>query len=202
MGAGLGAGSAAGVGAGGTTGAGAATTNFTAKIYAPTATGASSSNPIGAYYANPLSAGKPGGGDKLSGMWTPLYTTTTTSTTTGITGNINTSSGMNSSSGQAASILNRRGPAYTVALSFPYEPPTSSQLQTEAQGILARSDFLTMRDSIKVKVNGQTLVLEGQVRSDQERRLAENMVRLTPGVRQIQNNLQVAQTAPPPRQMP
>jgi hypothetical protein len=135
-------------------------------------------------------------------MWSPLYTTTTTSTTTGITGNINTASGLNSFSGQAASILNRRGPAYTVAISFPYEPPTSNQLQTEAQTVLAKSDFLTMRDSIKVKVDSQTLVLEGQVRSDQERRLAENMVRLTPGVREVRNNLQVVQAAPVPRQMP
>jgi len=89
-----------------------------------------------------------------------------------------------------------------VAVTFPYEPLTVSQLRNEAQNVLARSNALTMKDSIKVKVDGQTLVLEGQVRSDQEKRLVENMVRLTPGARSIQNNLQIVQTGPPPRQTP
>jgi osmotically-inducible protein OsmY len=59
-----------------------------------------------------------------------------------------------------------------------------------------------MKDTIKVKVDGETIVLDGQVRSDQEKRLAENMLRLTPGVHQVQNNLQVVQTAPAPRLTP
>jgi len=173
-------------------------TGASVATLSPTASGAASSNPIGAYYLNPLSAGKPGGTGKMTGMWTPLYTTTTT-TTTGITGNIN-STGMNNFANQAGSTLNRRGPAYTVAVTFPYEPPGSNQLRTEAQNILARSRAFTMPETIKVKVDGQTIVLEGQVRSDPEKRLAENMIRLTPGVRLVQNNLQVVQTAPPPRQ--
>src|SRR5262249_830558 len=134
------------------------------------------------------------------GMWTPLYTATTTTTTTGITGTLNTTSGLNMNA--AGSILNRRGPAYTVAVTFPYEPPGASQLRNEAQNVLARSRAVTLRDSIRVKADGQTLVLEGRVRSEQEKRLAENMVRLTPGARSIQNNLQIVQAAPPPRQTP
>jgi hypothetical protein len=173
-------------------------TGASVTTLSPTASGAATSNPIGAYYLNPLSAGKPGGSGKMTGMWTPLYTTTTT-TTTGITGNINSLSGSNNLSNLSGSILNRRGPAYTVAVNFPYEPPSSGQLQTQAQNILARSSMLSMKDTIKVKVDGETIVLDGQVQSDQERRLAENMLRLTPGVHQIQNNLQVVQTAPTPR---
>jgi hypothetical protein len=169
-------------------------------VLSPTATGAATSNAVGAYYLNPLSAGKPGGSGKMTGMWTPLYTATTTTTTTGITGTLNTTSGLNMNA--AGSILNRRGPAYTVAVTFPYEPPSASQLSTEAQNILARSSALTTRDSIKVRADGQALVLEGQVRSEQEKRLAENMLRLTPGVRSVQNNLQIVQAAPPPRQAP
>ena len=200
IGSGMGTGSSSGIGGTGTPGQAGSSigTSTTVSTLSPTASGAASSNPIGAYFLNPLSAGKPGGTGKMTGMWTPLYTTTTT--TTGITGNINTTSGTNMN--QAGSILNRRGPAYTVAVTFPYEPATASQLRTEAQNVLARSNALTMKDSIKVRLDGQTLVLEGQVRSDQERRLAENMVRLTPGARSIQNNLQIVQTGPPPRQTP
>ncbi len=200
IGSGMGTGSSGGIGGTGTAGQAGSSigTSTTVSTLSPTASGAASSNPIGAYFLNPLSAGKPGGTGKMTGMWTPLYTTTTT--TTGIMGNINTTSGTNMN--QAGSILNRRGPAYTVAVTFPYEPATASQLRNEAQNVLARSNALTMKDSIKVKLDGQTLVLEGQVRSDQERRLVENMVRLTPGARSIQNNLQIVQTGPPPRQTP
>jgi BON domain len=204
----LGGGTGTGMGAsgtGGAMGAGTGASSLASGIAggvttsSPTASGASTSNPIGSYYLNPMSAGKPGGTGKMTGLWTPLYTTTTT-TTTGITGSINTSgvSGLTS----PGSILNRRGPASTFAVAFPYDPPGASQLQTEAQRVLARSSSLTMKDSIKVKTNGQMLVLEGQVRSDQERRLAENLVRLTPGARQVENNLVVVQTGPPPRQVP
>jgi hypothetical protein len=100
----------------------------------------------------------------------------------------------------AGSILNRRGPAYTVAVSFPYEPLSAVQLRTEAESILARSSALSMKDTIRVRTDGQTLVLQGQVRSAQEKRLVENMIRLTPGVHSIQNNLQIVQAAPTPRQ--
>jgi hypothetical protein len=197
----MGAGSSSGLGASrtGQTGSSSIGVGASVTTLSPTASGAATSNPIGAYYLNPLSAGKAGGSGKMTGMWTPLYTATTTTTpTTGITGTLNSTSGMNLN--QAGSILNRRGPAYTVSVTFPYEPPSAGQLRTEAENVLARSSSLSMKDTIKVKADGQTLVLEGQVRNDQERRLAENMVRLTPGVRSIQNNLQIVQTAPTPRQ--
>jgi hypothetical protein len=164
-----------------------------------TTTGANASNPIGMYYANPLTAGKPGGTGKYAGIWTPLYTASTTST--GITGGIGTSN-LGGLSNQAGNALSRRGPAYTVSVAFPLATPSAGQLQTEAQKVINRSRSLTMKDTIKVKVDGQTLVLEGQVRSEGEKRLAENLLRLTPGTRSVENNLQVVQSAPPPRSVP
>jgi hypothetical protein len=142
-----------------------------------------------------LSAGKPGGTGKFTGIWTALYTTTSTPST-GITGNISTSSTTN----QAGSILNRRGPAYTVTVAFPVEPPTSTELQTEAQNVINRSSSLTMKNTIKVKVDGERIILEGQVRSNQEKLLAENLLRLSPQLRLVENNLQVVLAAPKPRQ--
>jgi len=40
------------------------------------------------------------------------------------------------------------------------------------------------------------------VRSEGEKRLAENLLRLTPGARSVENNLQVVQAAPQPRSVP
>ncbi len=44
---------------------------------------------------------------------------------------------------------------------------------------------------IQVDQNG-VVVLRGQVESEHARRLAENLVRLEPGVREVRNELQVA----------
>jgi hypothetical protein len=166
-----------------------------------TTTGANASNPIGMYYANPLTGGKPGGTGKLAGIWTPLYTASTTTSSAGITGGIGTSN-LGGIANQTGSALNRRGPAYTVSVAFPLATPTVGQLQTEAQKVINRSRSLTMKDTIQVKADGETLVLEGQVRSEGEKRLAENLLRLTPGARLVQNNLQVVQAAPSPRSVP
>jgi hypothetical protein len=103
---------------------------------------------------------------------------------------------------QAGNALGRRGPAYTVSIAFPLATPSAGQIQTEAQKVIDRSRSLTMKDTIKVKADGQTLVLEGQVRSEGEKRLAENLLRLTPGARSVENNLQVVQAAPQPRSVP
>jgi len=198
---GIGTGGGVGTGTGATAGATTGTTAGQAspiKTYVQTATGASASNPIGPYYENPLSYGKPGGSGKATGIWTATYTTTTTPST-GVTANIGTS-GLGGTSSQPASILNRRGPAYTVSIAFPVEPPTSSQLQAKAQKVINLSSSLTMKDTIKVKADGETIVLEGQVRSDQEKRLAENLLRLS-RIRLVQNNLQVVQASPKPRQL-
>jgi hypothetical protein len=166
-----------------------------------TTTGAAASNPLGVYYANPLTAGKPNGTGKLAGIWTPLYTASSTTSSTGITGGIGTSN-LGGLANQAGNALGRRGPAYTVSVAFPLATTTAGQLQTEAQRVINRSRSLTMKETIKVKAEGQGLVLEGQVGSEGEKRLAENMLRLTPGVRSVENNLQVVQSAPQPRSVP
>jgi hypothetical protein len=195
-------GSSSGIGTG--TGTGTSTGSATAvqaapvTLYLSKTTGASSSNPIGSWYGNPLSAGVPNGTGKLAGIWAVTYTSSNTSNT--ITGNIGSSS-LGGMTGQTGSTLNRRGPAYMVTLAFPVSAPSSSQLQSEAQKVIDQSTSLTKKDTIKTKMDGQTLVMEGQVGSDREKRLAENLVRLS-GIRSIQNNLQIVQAAPTPRETP
>lgn len=46
--------------------------------------------------------------------------------------------------------------------------------------------------AIQVESRGPALVLRGKVPNPREKRIAETMVRLTPGVREIVNELEVA----------
>ena len=59
---------------------------------------------------------------------------------------------------------------------------------------LAQSSDLDRRDSVHVLMDGQAVVLRGQVADDDERRLVENMVKLTPGVNQVRNELTMTPT--------
>jgi osmotically-inducible protein OsmY len=158
-----------------------------------TSTGISNMDLFYSHYANPMYSGRVSSTGQtttgqVGGFGAPLYTLTTTSAQPGITGTLSaTGQGLGGLGGLAPS--GRRGPAYTCVLVFPYDPPTPSRLQTELQQVIARSSGLTAKDTIKVKLDGQVLVLEGTVPNDRERRLAEGLLRLTPGVRQIRNNL-------------
>ncbi len=55
--------------------------------------------------------------------------------------------------------------------------------------MIAQSPDLDSRDSVRVVIDGQAVVLQGQVVDDDERRLVENMVLLTPHVYQVRNEL-------------
>jgi osmotically-inducible protein OsmY len=162
-----------------------------------TSTGVSNMDLFYSHYANPMYSGRVSSTGQtitgqVGGFGAPLYTLTTTSALPGITGTLSsTSQGLGGLGGLANTTTGRRGPAYTCMLAFPYDPPTPARLQTELQQVITRSSSLTAKDTIKVKLDGQVLVLEGTVPNDRERRLAEGLLRLTPGVRQLRNNLVV-----------
>lgn len=67
---------------------------------------------------------------------------------------------------------------------------TVGSLQADLQQVVARSSFLTSRN-IQVIADGGALVMRGEVRDDRERRFAEGLLRLTPGVRDLRNELVV-----------
>ena len=110
-------------------------------------------------------------------------------------------------SGSGVGILNqtgagsqRRVPAAVTVVGFPLPPPKpAGQVRADLQGVIARSSAFASNKEIGVTMEGSVVVLQGAVASERERRLAENMLRLTPGVRQIRNELQVRETAPTPR---
>jgi hypothetical protein len=98
----------------------------------------------------------------------------------------------------ASGIGVRRAPAYTTALAFDHQPRATEMVRGDLQAILARSSRLPSRDRIRVTMNSNTVVLRGRVTTEHERRLAEALVRLTPGVREVRNEL-VATQKPKPR---
>jgi hypothetical protein len=131
------------------------------------------------------------------GFGQPLYgtTKTPTTTTTGTTSSVSSagSTGFNT-------VGTRRAPAYTTTLGFTFAQgpgPVASPggMQIKLGDVLQRSTMLPGRD-LQVVIAGSTVILRGQVADDNQRRLAEGMIRLEPGVREVVNQIRVAPPAP------
>ncbi|HBI44478.1 MAG TPA: hypothetical protein DDY78_16745 [Planctomycetales bacterium] len=140
---------------------------------------------LGAYYGNPLAQGLGSGSQAKFGS--PLYTLTTTGQTG--TASIRTT---NPASGYfGAPIGVRRLPAYATTLKIRDmpAPETALQVRDDLRNMLAGSGQLDSKDAVRVLMDGPAVVLQGEVVDDDERRLVENMVRLTPGVNAIRNEL-------------
>jgi hypothetical protein len=160
-------------------------------------------NPFYAYYANPFAAGLPstsGLGStttttRTAAYGTPLYGTTSNSMSTG-TANV---SGTNQGYPGSNSIGIRRAPTYTTVIAFERTPVRPTAVRADVQGILAKSSKIASKDTIIVAADGDGIVLRGLAKDDHERRLAEALVRLTPGVHNVRNELAVPETAPIPR---
>jgi hypothetical protein len=68
---------------------------------------------------------------------------------------------------------------------------TNSPLQTQLVTLIQGSSSLPSKATIRVQVAGGTVILSGTVADDHERRLAANLLRLTPGVGEVRNDLQL-----------
>jgi len=154
---------------------------------------------LGSSYANPIAMGLSSGSGTTTtntAFGTALYNLNTNTNRSG-TATVSSSS-QNSQSGAGYNI--RRLPAYATTLKIRDlpPPPTATQVQSDLQAMLAQtltqSSDLDRRDSVRVVIDGQAVVLRGQVADDDERRLVENMVKLTPGVNQVRNELTMMPT--------
>jgi BON domain len=100
----------------------------------------------------------------------------------------------------------RSVPYYVVvAPTMPVQTPTaavSGGLAAEVKGVITRSTALRSNGDIQVGAQGSEVVLKGTVADDRQRQLAEALIRLTPGVREVRNELQVRETVPPPMPVP
>jgi osmotically-inducible protein OsmY len=117
----------------------------------------------------------------------PLYaiqSATTVTTGPGVSTATTTTSGYTSQSV-------RRSPNYTTALSeeLPIVRPTL--IRANVQDIINRSTVLTSASGITVDVQGPVVVLRGEVATAKDRRIAEGMLRMTPGVLDVVNELRI-----------
>jgi hypothetical protein len=149
---------------------------------------------MGPNYGNPLSLGMPNANGRAT-FGTVLYNVANTTGTTG-TGTATVNRNTNSQNANATGI--RRAPSYSTALGFPYRPPASPRLQADVQQVIANSSRLPSRASIQVSMDGRIVVLKGTVEDDHERSLAEALVRLTPGIEGVRNELGVLRAAEGP----
>ncbi len=167
-------------------GAAGGTANYTSPGIAET-------NPFASHYANPMTAGMPGGSRASFG--TPLYgtiTAVTTPTSGGLAGGRSGTGGIGGTGLTSSGAVGVRAPAYSAALGFPYRPAAPSRLQTDLKAMLGRSSSLPASRDIQVVVLvDSTVVLRGKVADEHDRRLAEGLVRLSPGVHAVRNELQV-----------
>jgi osmotically-inducible protein OsmY len=155
---------------------------------------------MGPYYGNPLSLGIANSSGNLP--TTPTFGTALINVT-GIGGTTGSPYGGLAGAGGAggAAIANqtmsassygtRRAPAYMTTLGFTNNFGSPSRTQTDLQQVFSNSARLTSGGNIRVEMDGPTVVLRGTVADDHERRLAEAMARLTPGVRDLRNELSV-----------
>jgi hypothetical protein len=86
--------------------------------------------------------------------------------------------------------------SYTATLSFKAPVATVPQMATDLRATLDRSTMLGNPRGVTLAMDGGVVVLSGNVASDDEVRLVEGMVRLTPGVRDVRNELKVGPPTP------
>jgi osmotically-inducible protein OsmY len=67
----------------------------------------------------------------------------------------------------------------------------NTQVSTSLQSVVAQSSRLSANRNINVTMDGNTVVLKGFVDTPRDSRIAEGLARVTPGVRDVRNELQV-----------
>jgi hypothetical protein len=146
--------------------------------------GPTSGNPLGQYYVNPLNMGNINA-SKNATYGKPMYLTVTSSNTAGGRG-VGGGTGSTSTASQIP-------PRYTIGIDFGNTRPTlaTPSLQADIQGMLTGTSALNGNKNITVGMEKGTLVLTGKVASERDRRMAEAMARLSPGVNSVRNDLQV-----------
>jgi hypothetical protein len=169
--------------------------------------GVSSTNIFATYFQNPyvIASGSTGGGttqmtSRNAPFGQPMYGNTTTGAmTAGGLGGMSGMSGMGSRMGTG--MTGSSGAPFTLAVGAEglgggatppaTAPAANSALQTQALNVIQQSSSLPSKANITVQVVGSTVILSGTVADDHERRLAANLLRLTPGVGQVRNDLQL-----------
>jgi osmotically-inducible protein OsmY len=64
-----------------------------------------------------------------------------------------------------------------------------AEVHASLRQTLAQAIELPSQKRIDIQLDGDTVVLKGQVANPEERRIVESMVRMTPGVEKVRNEL-------------
>lgn len=150
----------------------------------------SAANLFRGYYASPLALGLSSSKSAKPSFGQPLYSLSTANAN-GLTG----ASTLAEAAGMGFTTVGLpRAPVYVTTLGEGMELPVTVpvKMQADLQEILARSTALQTRSQVKVVVKENVVILQGKVASAKERRLAEGLLRLTPGVREVDNQLTVS----------
>jgi hypothetical protein len=143
---------------------------------------------LGPSMASPLALGAassngrtPQFGQALFNLTPPTVNTNTRNTVTPTTTNRNQA--------YAGTVGIHRNIGYVTEPAFPLVGVAMTPQRTvELQAILGAADNLPSRQGIQVGSDAGVIVLRGNVADEQERRLAEAVIRMTPGV-QVRNEL-------------
>ena len=98
---------------------------------------------------------------------------------------------MGQQGGQAAT----RVPA-TLKVAFEVPPPNAARISTQLARRLAETRSIRSLTPIRVELRGRTAILRGQVASEHDRGLAEQMARLEAGIAEVYNEIEVAGQSP------
>lgn len=85
----------------------------------------------------------------------------------------------------------------TVSLGFDESPPGAETVSAVLSDRLTRSKRIQRVSPIQVALSDGTAILRGEVASQHDRALAEQLALLEPGVRSVRNELAVQSAAPP-----
>jgi hypothetical protein len=185
-----------------------------------TSTGVNRADPFYSYFNNPMGFGVPKTGTSTTNnsngsispskssvsFGAPLYGTALTTSTGAGSGRTLGASSATATTGKMGGYPPATGtatplskaPVYSIVVGFPTRPPAPAQLQSNLAGVLARSTALGNDRRIAISGDGATVVLRGTVSNEHDRRLAEAMTRLTPGVHDVRNELQIQAANPTP----
>jgi hypothetical protein len=106
----------------------------------------------------------------------------------GRTGQLGGLGGTNQQQGNAVIPL-PRPVSYTMTVRMPVPQMNTPQVQADLRGMIDRSSMIANPRGIALSMDGNTVVLRGTVKDQEEAQTVEGMVRLTPGVRTVKNEL-------------
>lgn len=152
------------------------------------------SNVFASFYGNPYAMGL-SSSSGAGGFGQPTFGTTSTTTTgggrTGATGTAGRTGGLNSNAANQSGILIPLPAqiAYSAQMQFPTPKVATPRLQADLRGIIDAGGLASPAGVQIVADANNHVTLRGTVKDDDEKRLAEGLVRLTPGVGTITNEL-------------